>query len=63
MNFFGLATAGEFDQTGFPGIKSEIPTDTDILTGVKIASPLADQNIAGQNKLAIRTLDSETLGL
>jgi hypothetical protein len=63
MNFFRLATTCELDQTRFPRIKRKIPADTNVLTGVEITATLTNQNITGQNKLAIRTFDPQTLGL
>ena len=40
-----------------------IRSDTDVLAGMDVSTSLANENVAGKNKLTVSTLYAKTLGL
>ena len=58
-----LALALETDSAVNQSEQSVIAADTDIDTGMDVSASLANQNVAGQNKLTVSTLNAQALSL
>ena len=58
-----LALALELDGTVNQSEQGVILADTNVDTGMDVGTSLANQNVAGQNKLPVSTLDAQALCL
>ena len=58
-----LALALELDGTVNQSEQGVILADTNVDTGMDVGASLANQNVAGQNKLTVSALNAQTLSL
>lgn len=58
-----LAITCEPDGSVCKCIQRIIGSDTDVQAGMDVCAALADKNVASENELSVRSLDTEALGL